>query len=378
MYEKLKQIANIFKEAKDNIQTEEATKNALIMPFISALGFNPFNPLEVVPEIVADIGDKKGEKVDYALKSGDKTLMLVECKKCTVPLSDKNISQVFRYFGALRVKMDVRVAILTNGLEYRFFSDLDSVNVLDHVPFFSFDILDFDEQKVQDLQRFSKNQFDVDSIVAKAEELKRRAVVENVLDKYMTNPSESLVRCVLSDIAFEGTKTKDVLASYAVVIKDAFSQVLKNKIESVLKTALRQDVSVSQENEDKAEPSTGTKGEIETTVTEIEGYAIVKSIAREVISPARIFFKDTKQYSYITLDDETYRQKPIIRFYFNNPLKLRIGIYTDIVSKEMQRIPLDELNDLYKYADQIKKTIIAYESASQDGEPTTEAVEEKD
>jgi hypothetical protein len=363
MYENLKQIATTYHAAKDNIQTEEATKNALIMPFIAALGFNVFNPLEVVPEITADIGDKRGEKIDYALKSGDKVLMLVECKKCTVPLTDKNVSQVFRYFGAIRIKMDVRVAILTNGLEYQFFSDLENGNVLDHVPFFTFDILNFDQQKVQDLQKFSKNQFDVDTIVAKAEELKRMAVVESILGKYMTSPTESFVKCVLSDINFEGMKTKDVVATYADIIKEAFSHMLKNRVESILKTAMKQDAVESLAEDADPEIPSLVKVEVETTQEEIECYAIVKSIARDIVSPSRIFLKATKLYCSVTLSDENNKQKLLLRFFFNNTARKKVALFTDIKkNKEMKKFPLSEIDDIYNYSDKIRATILAYES----------------
>jgi hypothetical protein len=368
MFEKLKQIAATYEAAKDSIQTEEATKNALIMPFIAALGFNVFNPLEVVPEIIADIGEKKGEKIDYALKSGDKVLMLVECKKCSVPLTERNVSQVFRYFGAIRIKMDVRVAILTNGLLYQFYSDIENGNVLDHVPFFTFDILDFDQQKVQDLQKFSKNQFDVDNILAKAEVLKRVAVVENILGKYMTNPTESFVKCVLNDINFEGMKTKDVVASYADIIKDAFTHMLKNRVESILKTAMKQDAVESLTGESDADTSPSPKGEIETTQDEIEGYAIIKSIAREIVSPARVFLRDTRQYCSIMLSDEnSAKQKLIVRFFFNNPARKKLAIFTDVAtSKEMKKHPINDLDEIYNYSEQIKATILAYESGAMD------------
>jgi hypothetical protein len=367
MQEKLKQIAKTYEQSKDIIQTEEATKNALIMPFIAALGFNVFNPMEVVPEIVADIGEKKGEKIDYALKSEDKVLMLVECKKIGTPLKAKNVSQVFRYFGALRTKMDVKVAILTNGVEYQFFSDLEHGNILDHSPFFTFNILEFDDQKVLDLQKFSKTQFDADSIQSRAEELKRRAAVETLLDTYMNNPSDSFVRCVLTDIGYEGQKTKEVVATYAVSIKDAFKQVIKDKMELLLKTAMKEGVSeASLETSTDSGDEPKAKSEAETTVEELEGFTIVKAIAREVVSPSRIFLKDTKNYCSVTLDDDVYRYKVIIRFYFNNPSKLKIGLFPDIKTlKTIQKYPINALDDIYQYADQIKATILAYESGAQ-------------
>jgi hypothetical protein len=177
MLTNLQKIANVYLAAKDHIVTEEATKTSLILPFIHTLGFNVFNPLEVVPGIVADIEGKKSEKLDYALKSGSEYLMLVECKKCTMALREANISQLYRFFGAPRNTLNVRIAILTNGLEYLFFTDLDKDNVLDHVPFFSIDILNLDEQKVADPQQFTKNNFNIEAILNKAVELKKRAAV---------------------------------------------------------------------------------------------------------------------------------------------------------------------------------------------------------
>lgn len=76
----IKQLADRIEKLKDNIQTEEATKNAFIMPFINALGYDVFNPLEVLPEMTCDIGTKKGEKIDYAIMKDDQPILLIECK----------------------------------------------------------------------------------------------------------------------------------------------------------------------------------------------------------------------------------------------------------------------------------------------------------
>ncbi len=79
--DQLRSLATRIANTKDLIQTEEATKNAMVMPFIQALGYNVFDPLEVTPELVADVGMKKGEKVDYAILSATKPIILFECKK---------------------------------------------------------------------------------------------------------------------------------------------------------------------------------------------------------------------------------------------------------------------------------------------------------
>jgi len=65
--EQLQSLATKTNKLCSVLQTEEATKNALIMPFINILGYDIFDPTEVIPEFIADIGIKKGEKVDYAI-----------------------------------------------------------------------------------------------------------------------------------------------------------------------------------------------------------------------------------------------------------------------------------------------------------------------
>src|SRR3954449_11415625 len=109
--EKLSALAAKVRQQRGVIQTEEATKNAFVMPFISTiLGYDVFNPLEVVPEFIADVGMKKGEKVDYIMRDGD-VQILIECKSSQGPLRIENASQLYRYFSVTKA----RIAVLTNG-----------------------------------------------------------------------------------------------------------------------------------------------------------------------------------------------------------------------------------------------------------------------
>lgn len=117
--DQVKQFAKRVEGMKDTIQTEEATKTSIIMPFFSLLGYDVFNPNEFIPEFTADVGIKKGEKVDYAILSDGSPVILIECKWIGEPL-EKHDSQLFRYFGTSKAKF----AILTNGLIYRFYTDL--------------------------------------------------------------------------------------------------------------------------------------------------------------------------------------------------------------------------------------------------------------
>ncbi|MDR1873332.1 MAG: type I restriction enzyme HsdR N-terminal domain-containing protein [Deltaproteobacteria bacterium] len=382
MISKLKEIALTYHNAREQIVTEEATKTALIMPFFAALGFNVFNPLEVVPEIIADIGDKKGEKIDYALKSGEEFLMLVECKKCAATLDEKNVSQLFRYFGALRTKLNTRIAILTNGLEYQFFSDMDNDNVLDQIPFFTLDILDLDDQKVAELQQFAKSVFNVESILAKAGEYKRRAGVAKLLESYMTNPSEAFVNCVLTDI-FPGRRTQQIVSTYSGVIKDAFNQLIRDRVNGVLKRAINQNVSSGEilaETPVKGGPSEleGEEGVI-TTPEEIEAHAIVKSIVRAIVPIERILLRDSKGSCSIVLDNF---RKPLIKLFFNDVSKKKVVFFNDKESKTVNKIPVENVFDIYNHSDVILETLNNYLNAppkapKEEKEAKVEAVSEE-
>ena len=180
---------------KDKIQTEEATKNAMVMPLIQILGYNVFDPLEVTPELIADIGTKKGEKVDYAILKDGKPIILFECKKSGADLQINHASQLFRYFHVT----EARFGVLTNGLVYRFFTDLEKPNKMDEKPFFEFSILDFKERDVEELKKFAKAAFDLDNILTTANDLKYTRAIQNRLADWMTNPSEDFVRLVSSD-----------------------------------------------------------------------------------------------------------------------------------------------------------------------------------
>ena len=127
----LNSIIEKIEQQKALVSTEEATKMTFIMPFLSALGYDVFNPSVVVPEYTADIGTKKGEKVDYAIFKDGEPFILIEAKAHNENL-DNHTNQLLRYFNTAP---SIKFAILTNGIEYRFFTDIDAPNVMDKSPF---------------------------------------------------------------------------------------------------------------------------------------------------------------------------------------------------------------------------------------------------
>lgn len=129
--EQIKQFASRAENLTENLKTEEATKTSLVMPFFNLLGYDIFNPLEFVPEYICDVGTKKGEKVDYAIMQDGEPVIIIEVKSCDTNLNNKHINQLYRYFSVTNAKFGV----LTNGLIYKFYSDLEEPNKMDDNPF---------------------------------------------------------------------------------------------------------------------------------------------------------------------------------------------------------------------------------------------------
>lgn len=149
---------------------------SLVVPLFQILGYDVFNPTEFCPEYTADVGIKKGEKVDYAILENGQPNILIECKSCSESL-DKHFSQLFRYFGTTPAKF----GILTNGIEYRFFTDLEESNKMDMVPFLIINMQSLKDSSVNELRKFCKENFDKDKIFSTAEELKYSSLIRGVL-----------------------------------------------------------------------------------------------------------------------------------------------------------------------------------------------------
>jgi|GEM_PF-879024 len=247
---------------RDRVQTEEATKNAMVMPFIQILGYDVFDPLEVTPELVADVGTKKGEKVDYAILLNDKPIILFECKKAGGDLSINHAGQLFRYFHVT----EARFGVLTNGLVYRFFTDLEQPNKMDETPFFEFDVLDFKERDVEELKKFAKSAFDLDAILTTANDLKYTTAIQNRLAEWMAAPDEKFVRLLAADLIGNRKFTQPVIDQFTAITKRAFEQMLGARINDRLKGAMTPDTAPVAESDAAADSP------IVTTAEEIEGF----------------------------------------------------------------------------------------------------------
>lgn len=345
---------------KAMIQTEEATKNAMIMPFIQALGYNVFDPTEVTPELISDIGTKKGEKVDYAILREGKPIMLFECKKCGGDLSINHAGQLFRYFHVT----EARFGVLTNGLMYRFFTDLEQPNKMDEKPFFEFNILDFKERDVEELKKFAKAAFDIDTILTTANDLKYTRAIQNRLADWMSNPSEDFVRLVSGDLLGSRRFTPTVKDQFTTLTRRAFEQLVGERINERLKGAMTPDaISPTERPAAPVIPApAATEQAVVTNPEEIEGFHIVRAILRTVVSPRRVVMRDAQSYCAILLDDNN--RKPICRLRFNNTEKLVLGLFNE--AKEEERLSLESVDDIYQHAERLTATATAYLPAAAD------------
>ncbi|WP_431224914.1 type I restriction endonuclease [Serratia sp. L9] len=339
------------------IQTEEATKSAFVMPFINkVLGYDVFDPTEVTPEFICDVGTKKGEKIDYAILKSNEIQILVECKKIGEPLNVNHASQLFRYFHVT----NARISILTNGQVYKFFTDLDAPNKMDEKPFLELDLLDIDENVVPEIVKLTKSAFDVESIVNAAGELKYVSQIKKIFSTQFNNPEEDFVKFFASRV-YDGILTQKVRELFATLTKKAATQWLNDQVNERLKSAISGTAQISTINEPKEDDTEQTitvapeAEAIVTTENEIEGFHIVKSIIRTVVEPSRISHRDTKSYFGILLDDNN--RKPICRLHFNRN-QMYIGLFD--VDKKETRYPIEVLDDIYLHSDHIKSTAESY------------------
>lgn len=339
---------------KDLIQTEEATKNAMVMPFIQILGYNPFDPLEVTPELIADIGTKKGEKVDYAILKEGKPIIIFECKKSGADLNINNAGQLFRYFHVTAA----RFGILTNGLVYKFFTDLEQPNKMDEKPFFEFNILDFKERDVEELKKFAKAAYDLDTILTTANDLKYTRSIQQKLAEWIFTPSEEFVRLVSVDLLGSKRFTPAVKDQFTVITKRAFEQLIGEKINERLKGAMTPDPVPSAPVQTTEQPVAVAAAEpqVVTIAEELEGFHAIRAMLREIVASKRIVIRDAQSYCAILLDDNN--RKPICRLRFNNAQKLRLGLFNE--KKEEDLVTLESIDDIFNYADRLKATVLSY------------------
>lgn len=352
--EQLQSLALKTEKLCNLLQTEEATKNALIMPFLNLLGYDIFDPTEVIPEFVADVGIKKGEKVDYAVKKDDKIIMLFECKHCGGDLNIKHASQLFRYFAVT----EARIAVLTNGLIYRFFTDLEAPNKMDEKPFLEVDMTDLNEVAINELKKLRKESFNIDDIIASAGELKYTRQIKRLISEQIDKPSDEFVKLFASKV-YDGVLTPARKDYFSDLTRRSFKQLISERINDRLKAVMSGNADL---NERETEAETSKENIVETTADELEGFYIVKSLLRDIVDPNRIVHRDTQSYMGILLDNNN--RKPLARLHFNRSQKY-LGIFDE--NRQEVRVPINNLNEIYQHAEKMRRVFAFYESEGEGG-----------
>lgn len=368
LIDKLRELSARIPKQLEHIQTEEATKNALIMPFISALGYNVFDPTEVTPELNADVGLKKGEKVDYAILRDGKPILLFECKHHSADLGKVHASQLYRYFSVT----EARFGVLTNGISYWFYTDLEAQNKMDGKPFFEFNMLDIRESAVEELKKFSKSAFDLENILTTASQLKYTREIKRIIVEQVQEPSEDFVRFVASQV-YHGKLTQAVREQFTQLTRQAFKLVINEQINERLKSALSPEpISVSSPEPPSTTNTTGdsapepSSDSVVTTQEELDGYYVVRAILRELVDVKRISMRDVQSYCGVLLDDNNRKQ--ICRLYFNRTQKY-IGVFIPPQqegakeSPKEEKVAIKDVDEIYKLADRLKTTVIWHENS---------------
>ena len=351
LIEKLEDIAHRIQKTKNQVETEEATKTAFVMPFLSALGYDVFNPLEVIPEYTADLGTKKGEKVDYCILQDGKPAIIIECKHWKEPLN-VHTSQLHRYFHVLTS----RFAIITNGIDYQFYSDLEEANKMDDKAFFEFSFENINENVAGELKKFQKQNFDVDSILDTASDLKYSKAIKELLSSELKAPSDDFVKHFASRV-YNGRITSKIQEQFQLLVQKSSKQLITDMVSDRLKTALTNEQEESKTQIQEVEEKVADAAEeIVTTEEEMEAFRIIQAIARKKISLDRLFFRDHKRYFGVIVDDNN--RKPLCRFWFNSRNKY-ISVFG--ADKKEEKVMIDSLEDIYQHDEKILQTLDNYQ-----------------
>ncbi|GGF10079.1 type I restriction endonuclease [Flavobacterium limi] len=344
----LKSLADKINQLKSKIETEESTKHAFVLPFIHVLGYDAFNPLEVVPEFTADLGLKKGEKVDYAIFQNGEPIIIVECKSWKEKLTVHN-SQLFRYFHVTKT----RFALLTNGINYQFFTDLDAQNKMDEKPFLEFDITNLKENTINEITKFHKSNFNVDNIVSNASSLKYIKEIKKQINAELENPSNDFTRFFANKV-YTGRLTEKVVDEFKDLVQKSLNQLISEKINDRLNAALTKET-IKQQDEEIV--TIEEENKIITTEEELDGFRIVVAILRRKLPINRIVHRDTQSYFGILLDDNN--RKPLCRLHLNGGKKY-ISLFNQ--NKSETKLSISCIDDIYEFEKELLETAALYET----------------
>lgn len=323
----LKKLLDNFKlnEAIELCTNEAQTRKFLIEPFFHFLNYESNN---LIPEYAADFGERVSQKIDYAILLNKKDTILVEAKKYNSKLTDKEAGQLNGYFNNTK---NSKIAILTNGIEYRFYSDVVEPNIIDNKPFFIFNMTSYLDVDLEMLIRFDKRYIKIIDIVKSAQEVVFIESFENAFFKEINAPSKDLLKIIHKNMTFATKFNDETQGKMINLINSSFLKCVYDK-----KVLL--------------EASSNSQGVI-TTELEIQAYHIIRTILiqNKKIPKERIGYRDFKSFFNICIDDSS--KKVICKLVFTDKL-MKINI-------ENNEYILDHIDDLLKYKNELTNRTIA-------------------
>ena len=317
------------------IQSEEATKLAMINPFIrDVLDYDTTDLTQVQPEYTADVGIKQGEKVDYALIHEGEPLILIEAKVTGTPLDKTEPSQLFRYFATLAT---ARFGIYTDGVKYLFFTDIDNPNVMDHQPFLVLDLSDVKPEAVEQVARFVRSEFDPDAIRDSADALKYVEALQNVIDREFHNPSDEFVRFLMTDV-YEGPKTQRAVETFRGYTEQALKSFVEVNLRARLTAAFGGDVG-------KPKSKVEEEGDAGVTDDELRAFLVIKALLHDVIDVGRLHLVDRDDHCSVLVDGSS--RKPICHLRMRKrPFAIDLMSIVD-GKRQRRRARLQSIDDIY-------------------------------
>ena len=340
--DEIRTLAGEIERRRSFIETEEATKQALILPFLEVLGFDIYNPAEVVPEYRAGWAHSS-EKVDYALKIDDEAAIFVEAKGAGVNLNSYT-PQLAKYFNS---ETSVRFAVLANGVQYQFFTDLESANILDRAPFFVFNFEAIEQPNIEILARFSKEAFDQESLSAFAEDLVYKSALQAEFVSLIRNPSDALIRFIIRETnVHAGRVTQRLVDRFEPLVKESLSAAILKIVGESFQPKLapeKADEDVSEEagseeavvEESKADD---LRSRIETTTEELKAYEIVRELIESCLpNPEYYHYRDAQSYFVLVYDSSPTQ--------FSRKWFARLRLGPQIKSVQV-RLPLTQVLEL--------------------------------
>ena len=320
------------------------------MPFIEALGYDTRNPFEVFPKFTADIPVLKNDKVDYAILADSKPILLIECKCCHDKLDNvRHTAQLHRYFQNTEAKF----GILTNGIVYRFYTDIDKNHVMDTKPFFEFNMLKFSDLNINELKGFSKTNFDSKVLSNAAETLLFTKEIKRIMAEQLGNSSPDFVKFFGRQV-YSKSMTALAVEKFTEITKTSLKEFINEIIAEKIKSAMDDDEDTLTKEKSKTEPKIDDPEDkkIVTTEQELEGFYIVKAILREVFDISRLQYKDTVNYFGINLDGRV--NQTICRLYLNSKNQ---GVFVMGVNDQGVKEGINCLDDIYRYSEFLKARV---------------------